>query len=178
LLSRDYEIIPHAKRWYEPYVEHIARHYEEQAQSDVLYTPMTKPHLYSLLDAKILKWARPLTETQWERSWIVVTSDGNVVGHIDLTTSHMEAVRHRAVLSMGIETNYRRKGLGSQLCAEAIAWARSIPALEWIDLYVFEHNVLAIKLYERLGFSKSNAVEDMYRVQGQKINDVHMFLKL
>ncbi|MGE0171242.1 MAG: N-acetyltransferase family protein [Oligoflexales bacterium] len=177
-MNLDYEIIPNAKRWYDYYVEHIARHYEEQANSEFLYTPMAKPHLHNLLDAKIRKWGRPLTETQWERSWIVVTRDSKVVGHVDLSTSHMEATRHRALLSMGIETDYRRKGLGLRLCNEAIKWARTIPGLSWIDLSVFAHNLPAIRLYERLGFIKGGVVEDMFRVQGQRINDIQMALRL
>jgi len=52
------------------------------------------------------------------------------------------------------------------------------PSIEWIDLYVFAHNQPAIELYSKAGFVKVGRVVDLFRIKGQKIEDIHMTLKL
>jgi ribosomal protein S18 acetylase RimI-like enzyme len=79
---------------------------------------------------------------------------------------------------MGIERSHRSQGWGLRLITEALSWASQWPTIEWIDLYVFAHNKPAIDLYTKVGFLEAGRVVDMFRVKGQKIEDIQMVIKL
>lgn len=121
---------------------------------------------------------RPLTEPGWERWWIAVTADGEVVGHCDLRGPGLRAELHRAILGVGLERSHRRQGIGTKLVLEAIEFAREEPALDWIDLGVFSNNVPAVALYEWIGFRRTGIVEDRFRIKGQSIDDIRMTLSV
>ena len=90
----------------------------------------------------------------------------------------MKQAQHRSQFAIGIERSWRGRGLGRQLAMQAISWAKRQESLEWLDLWVFAHNAPAIALYEQLGFRKYDTVLDQFRVMGQKIDDLHMTMKL
>ena len=60
----------------------------------------------------------------------------------------------------------------------ALDWAKAQPTLTWLQLFVFDHNLPAKKLYKKFGFEKSGITPDMFRVNGQKISEVSMILML
>lgn len=72
----------------------------------------------------------------------------------------------------------KSQGWGLRLITEALSWARQCPTIEWIDLYVFVHNKPAIDLYTKVGFLEVGRVADMFRVKGQKIEDIQMVINL
>ena len=59
-----------------------------------------------------------------------------------------------------------------------IEWARNETQLEWIDLGVFATNPKAHELYKSLGFIDWGRCPDRFRVDGHKITDISMSLKL
>jgi putative acetyltransferase len=62
------------------------------------------------------------------------------------------AIRHAVTLGMSVDQDWRRQGIGSQLMAQAIAWAKSTGIISRIELAVFERNEKAIRLYQKFGF--------------------------
>src|SRR5207237_828877 len=117
------------------------------------------------------KLRRPVTESGWERSWLVTEADA-IYGEIVLVhRPPLKSSLHRATLMMGIERSHRGRGLGPQLMTEAISWAKAQPTLEWLHLYVFENNGPARKLYKKFGFRENGITHDMFRVFGQQITD-------
>jgi RimJ/RimL family protein N-acetyltransferase len=60
----------------------------------------------------------------------------------------------------------------------ALEWAVAQPSLAWIDLQVFAHNLRARKLYESFGFREMSVTKDLFRVNGQSIDDVKMSLRV
>ncbi|MGZ5278656.1 MAG: GNAT family N-acetyltransferase [Pseudobdellovibrionaceae bacterium] len=81
-------------------------------------------------------------------------------------------------VATGIERSHRNQGFGSKMMQEGIAWAKSQPHLDWLQLYVFEDNLLAKKLYQKFGFVETGTTPDMFRVHGKQMADTAMILKL
>jgi RimJ/RimL family protein N-acetyltransferase len=113
----------------------------------------------------------------WERAWGVFDSD-RMIGHLDLKTRPLATSAHRAIVGIGIEETHRRMGLGLRLMETAIEWAQSQEQLSWLDLNVFANNEAAVRLYAKCGFVEVGRISDMFRVDGQSMNDIQMVLKL
>ncbi|MGP1372631.1 MAG: GNAT family N-acetyltransferase [Almyronema sp.] len=60
--------------------------------------------------------------------------------------------RHAYILLLYVDPQHRRRGLGTALMQQAIAWATDRGDRQ-IDLQVFCQNQAGLKLYEKLGFS-------------------------
>jgi RimJ/RimL family protein N-acetyltransferase len=164
------------------YCDHLRRHYSESGRDgDLVFMPTSEPWNRSIEEVraeKKSKWGKSVSEAGWERCWLLVESAG-VFGELKLV--HAPAVSsalHRATLMIGIERDFRGKGLGSQLMRAALDWARAQPSLEWLQLFVFAHNEPARALYAKFGFQEVGRTPDMFRVHGQKIDDIEMVLRL
>jgi ribosomal protein S18 acetylase RimI-like enzyme len=97
--------------------------------------------------------AREFIEDARRRGMVqyVAIADGRIVGWCDIVPHAWEGFRHSGRLGMGIDPEFRRKGIGRRLMDAAIGDARA-DGLTRIELEVFSSNIYAIKLYERRGF--------------------------
>ena len=120
----------------------------------------------------------PVGEPGWRRLWLALGPTGNIAGHVDLRSRPEPAARHRTMLGMGVHRLYRRRGLGRQLLATAVAWASTEPGLDWIDLEVLADNRPALDLYLHADFRMIARIEDMLRVDGVSCDLCYMSLKL
>lgn len=164
------------------YRQHLIRHGAESGNDgDLIFAPFDEPFdrpEEELRGEKSVKWVKSISEPGWERCWIIV-NNSNVHGALKLVHQPpLTSALHRATLMMGIERSHRSQGWGSRLITQALSWARQQPPLEWIDLYVFAHNAPARGLYTKAGFKEIGKVPDLFRVKGQKIDDIHMVLNL
>jgi RimJ/RimL family protein N-acetyltransferase len=158
--------------------DHLVRIRAESGHGgDLPFTPVTPADRG---DPKIDTdaYARPLTEPKWRRAFVVVTEEGRIVGAAELKGDELRAGLHRCELGLAVERPYRRLGFGRQLLASAIEFARASSTIEWLDLYVFGHNVAARALYKDLGFKESGTVADRFRIDGRSLDDVIMSLKI
>ena len=113
----------------------------------------------------------------WQRWWLVRDPSGTgIVGHVNLLGDRLPTALHRCELGIGIERDYRGRGLGRRLMNQALDFARNSPSLHWVDLKVFAHNTRAIDLYTRLGFVEVGRVPDRFRIEGLAVDDVIMVL--
>lgn len=162
------------------YVDHLVRHLPERGIDGILTQPFSPNEPIDREDLK-LKVSKRLTtpagEGNWEVSWGLF-DDQKMVGHLELRGTAMPAFSHRANLGMGIEASHRGKGFGKKLVSQAVEWAQKQTFLSWIDLNVFAHNDVAIKLYKGFGFSEVGKTVDRLRVDGQSIDDYHFVLKV
>jgi len=164
------------------YYEHLTRHSKESGtDGEIIFAPFEEAWEGTEEEIRAEKeesWNKTTQEPGWERAWILV--DGaRICGELKLL--HRPAIKstlHRAVLMMGIEKADRGQGWGSRLLKESIDWAKTQTHLEWLQLHVFEHNEPAKRLYEKFGFVETGATLDNFRVNGQKITDIQMVLKL
>jgi ribosomal protein S18 acetylase RimI-like enzyme len=110
--------------------------------------------------------AIPVGEPRWRRLWLALDPRGSIAGHIDLRARPEPLARHRAMLGMGVHRAWRRRGLGAQLLASAVDWARQQDNLKWIDLEVLSENQPAVALYLRSGFTMTARIADMLQIDG------------
>lgn len=82
---------------------------------------------------------------------LVAVADERVIGWCDIIPLALEGFQHCGRLGMGIESEYRGRGVGRRLLDEAIVRARTF-GMERIELEVFASNSNAIALYEKNGF--------------------------
>jgi L-amino acid N-acyltransferase YncA len=113
----------------------------------------------------------------WCRVWIA-EDDGAIRGHAGLRAHGQKEAAHRALVSVGVLAPHRRRGLASALLRAAIDWARSTGTLDWLDSEIFGHNQPALALHRGLGFVEAGRVRDMYRLDGESVDDVRMTLRL
>lgn len=147
-----------------------------------LFQPMartTDPQVPQAMQARFSAgMATPLGEPGWRRVWIGIDEQGAIAGHIDLRAHPEPNAAHRALLGMGVHHRHRRHGLGARLVDTALAWARTTPALAWVDLDVLSDNLAARRLYERTGFVQTGEVPDLYRIDGESYGSVTMSWKV
>jgi RimJ/RimL family protein N-acetyltransferase len=158
---------------------HIGRVRAESGRDGELpFTPTTPADRIDPAKLDFDAYVRPLTEPKWRRAFVLMTETGRVVGHVDLQGDQFRAGLHRCELGIGIERSYRRLGFGRQLLEKAIEFARASDTIDWLDLYVFGHNLAARALYRTLGFKEAGTVTDRFRIDGRSIDDVIMTLEV
>jgi L-phenylalanine/L-methionine N-acetyltransferase len=93
----------------------------------------------------------------FRRTWtpdhvsLVAVSGGRVVGHLTAAREEGMATRHVATLGMAVASDWRGRGVGSALMAEAIRWGRAV-GVEKLALSVYPGNEAALALYRKYGF--------------------------
>ena len=93
---------------------------------------------------------RPMWETSiTDPRWLVVLAfvDGTAVGWV----SGEQHFHGRVDLGMGIVDGYRSMGIGTQLLAAVVGWAKQRGAHK-VTLELWPHNERAQALYEKFGF--------------------------
>jgi ribosomal protein S18 acetylase RimI-like enzyme len=117
----------------------------------------------------------------WRQAWVMRDDDvdggGKIAGHIDLRALPEAYTRHRCLLGMGVDRDYRRQGLGQQLLAHAEQWAL-MAGMQWIDLQVLSVNTPAIKLYESGGYRKTGEIPNMFLIDGKPLSYTLMTKRL
>lgn len=133
---------------------------------DSLRESLTKGHLI------------PIGEFGWRRMLVARNSENEFMGHIDLASLSQNGTEHRARLGMGVHRDHRGKGLGQQLVAAVIEWAKRETEIEHIDLFVLTINPAAIKLYRKMGFEEYGHHQDKFRIDGESLSTIMMTLKI
>lgn len=162
------------------FMDHLARNLPEPGINGIItssYAPGDKIDREAMKKRILGRWETSMRQGDWEVAWGIFHAN-QIVGHLELIGHFSRALHHRVRLGMGIESNYRSRGLGKELLGTAIQWAYDQLFLEWIDLDVFDHNVVAMKMYQSFGFQQVGKTVDRLRVNGQSIDDWHLVLKL
>lgn len=164
------------------YIDHMLRHFRESGHDgDVIFHPVLDFESWDKQEqaGKVAEALElPLPRIGWQRIWIAENEKGEIVADCLLRSGFMEATAHRCQYAIGVERSARGQGMGAKLSALALDWARKQKGIDWVDLWVFAHNAPALAMYEKLGFSRIDAVVDQFRLHGQRIDDVHMTLDL
>jgi putative acetyltransferase len=78
---------------------------------------------------------------------------GRLIGTLGVAREAHPVTRHVASLGMLVAGDWRSKGVGSALLAEAFRWARWA-GVEKLALTVYPENERARRLYEKFGFAE------------------------
>lgn len=104
-----------------------------------------------------------LYRRRFRRGWTdeeanVVAAAGNlVIGHLSVSREEHPVTRHVASIGMAVAREWRRRGVGSALMAEALRWAREM-GVEKLALSVYPDNEAARALYARFGFREEGCL--------------------
>lgn len=136
-----------------------------------------------VVEATSARWALPIGTRGWERVWgcvgCVPSGEPAVFGMVSISTQRLVSSQmHRVILGMGVEPNFRGLGIGRKLMQEMLGWASQQKNIEWIDLGVFAGNAPARRLYEHFGFVETGRINDCFRVDDHRIDDIQMTLNL
>jgi len=95
-----------------------------------------------------------------------------VVGHGRMFTMPGTSA-HVADLGMAIIARYRNQGIGSQMLAYLLDWARR-KGLHKVTLGVFANNKRAIHIYEKIGFTVEGVLRQQHRIGGHYVDEILM----
>ena len=95
------------------------------------------------------RFRRPWTR---EGAEVVAGADGRVIGHLGVGREEGPGTAHVASIGMSVAREWRGRGVGSALLAQAFRWARWA-GVEKLALSVYPGNEAALALYEKFGFA-------------------------
>ena len=88
-----------------------------------------------------------------------------VVGWCDIFPGWAYAIQHCGTLGMGVLAQYRGRGIGKLLLLTCIAKARN-RGITRVELEARADNVIAIRLYEEIGFVREGRKRNGMRIDG------------
>jgi RimJ/RimL family protein N-acetyltransferase len=152
----------------ESFLRYLALHLAENGiNGSTLFQPLTasQSQLGKEWESKFLNaFKMPFGEIGWRKVWIATNREDVIVGHIDIRHYRELNTRHRVLLGMGVDSNFRKQHIGRQLLALVIDYCRTHDQIRWLDLQVLSTNTAAIGLYEKMQFQKIGTVTDMFRI--------------
>ena len=99
--------------------------------------------------------------------------DDELVGFISLWRGSAKRARHSAYIVMGITSSYTGRGIGKLLLGAGETWAKKNCVCR-LEMTVMTHNINAINLYERFGFSKEGTKKKSLLVDGCYVDEYYM----
>jgi RimJ/RimL family protein N-acetyltransferase len=85
------------------------------------------------------------------RPCFVALDGARVIGWCDISSLNRPVFAHAGILGMGVVDGYREQGVGTALISATLAAAKAA-ALTRVELTLHQHNLRAMKLYEKMGF--------------------------
>lgn len=113
------------------------------------------------------------TERHPDAAVFVADDDGRIVGRLSLSRDPHPASRHVADLGLMVAESHRRRGVGTMLLEQAVAWARS-SSIAKLELHVFPWNEPALALYETFGFVREGYRSRHYDRGGELVDAILM----
>jgi ribosomal protein S18 acetylase RimI-like enzyme len=101
--------------------------------------------------------------------------DSLLVGIVGLQREEMKKLSHKAFIwGMYVAPVARRRGVGRELVATALAHASRMQGVRQVNLGVNAVNAPAIRLYESLGFTSFGVERGFMLLGGELHDEVHM----
>ncbi len=122
---------------------------------------------------KVLKEIR-----QRETVMLVVESEEEILGNCHVERHHMK-LSHRAMIGIALSKEARGKGIGEALMGATIELTRKrMKGVESIDLFAFDYNKRAQKLYKKLGFVEVGRIPRAVKEGDRYFDELTMVLDL
>jgi RimJ/RimL family protein N-acetyltransferase len=102
--------------------------------------------------------------------------DPLIVGTVSCRGYPRQATQHVTKLGITIAQAWRDQGIGGQLIARAVAWARCTGLVRRIELNVMQPNARAIHVYQKYGFVVEGVQRCAYIKHGQYVDNLMMAL--
>jgi RimJ/RimL family protein N-acetyltransferase len=99
---------------------------------------------------------------------------GNILGTVGIFKRSGRKLSHKAILwGMYVKASHRKYGIGRQLLARAVEFAKRIP-VDRIELTVVTENQAAAKLYQAIGFETWGEEPAALKIAGRLYGEYHM----
>ncbi|MBC7833627.1 MAG: GNAT family N-acetyltransferase [Phycisphaerales bacterium] len=106
-----------------------------------------------------------------------VVSDGRIIGSVEFKDHNRRRLAHHGSLGIGVAQVWRGRGVGRELIASLLDWAREHPTIEKVCLGVFATNTRARALYRSMGFiEECRRVREFKLGPGRYEDDIQMSL--
>lgn len=139
--------------------------------------PDTQANTLHLPYSSLQMWTERLSHLQPGVHNLVACLDGAVVGQCALVVADRARRRHTASLGMGVDENYRNRGVGSALMAAMVDLSDNWLQVTRLELTVFTDNAPAIALYQRFGFETEGTARG-YAMRNGELIDAHYMARL
>ncbi len=140
--------------------------------ADSEYIPQS-PEEFDITVEQEENWIRSFLEKE-NSLLIVAESAGRIIGNIDISGHQRNMMQHTAVIGMGILSEWRNSGLGTQLMQHGIQWAKENPLLELLWLQVYTENQMAIALYKKMGFEENGVIKNFFNHHNRYYDNLTM----
>jgi RimJ/RimL family protein N-acetyltransferase len=107
----------------------------------------------------------------------VADDEGEIVGRLSLARDPHPSSHHVADLGLMVAATHRRRGVGTALLEQAVAWARDV-GIRKLELHVFPWNEPAIRLYEAFGFEEEGLRKSHYLREGEYVDAILMAYRI
>jgi RimJ/RimL family protein N-acetyltransferase len=110
--------------------------------------------------------------------WIALVPeiDGHVVGLLNFENGPRQRLAHRGSLGMGINAEWRGRGVGDALLTVLLDWARANPLIEKVCLAVVVTNKPGLGLYKKHGFvEEGRRVKEIKLGPDDYVDDILMY---
>lgn len=150
---------------------------DDAASTCAIWKAITAEKTYSAIDRPFtLDEERTYIQSLSEREGIFLAeTEGQVVGFqsIDLWARHIRSMDHVAQLGTFVLREWRGRGIGRQLAASTITFARSA-AYEKLVIFVRASNAGAQEFYKRLGFRPCGRFSRQVKTAGEYDDEILM----
>lgn len=121
--------------------------------------------------------SKMIVELERRGIFLVAERDGEIVGHALLEPLALAVTAHVFRLTIAVHEGHQGQGVGRALMNDLLAWARSSPRVEKVELQVRSSNARAIALYRSLGFVEEGRKTRRLKLGPDTyIDDVYMAL--
>ncbi len=107
---------------------------------------------------------------------LLATMNDEIISIASITSNQKDRTKHVGTLGIVISEKFTGQGLGRIMMEQLIRWATSNGVTHKISLVTREDNVLAIELYEKLGFEKEGLIIKDTLINGTYYNALVMGL--
>jgi len=83
---------------------------------------------------------------------VIAEQNREIIGFLTCEGGRRKKIAHVADIGMSVRQDWHRRGVGTAMLEYAESWARSTGKIRKLTLNVFEHNIAAVRLYEKHGF--------------------------
>lgn len=99
--------------------------------------------------------------------------NGEYAGYLVIIGGPAPRASHRASVVIGVKQAFSNKGIASTLMFHGENWAKEV-GIEKLELTVIKENVIAQKLYNKLGFEMEGTRKNALRINGNYVDEFYM----
>lgn len=104
----------------------------------------------------------------------VAEIDGNIAGFMAAFKDNLNRKKHSAYLVLGVDADYRGRGIASSLFEHVFEWAEH-QGITRLELTVIKDNIPAFNLYKKMGFVIEGEKVHSLMIDGRPVNEYYMY---